>query len=258
MLIKTTNMCGMGCSHCFEDSTPAGTHMTEETFQRTLAFTRRIESPAWKMGIPPLVLLSGGECTEHPDILKFIELVYAEKMQPILISNGLWLNNPELRASILRPEWSSLLIQVTYDERYYPTKPPRVSDPRIAYVDSLTLLLPLGRLARKKGDRALPTKKSPSSFNLRSLTRSLGSFQQAVCMIRARAAMGSSGHCIPSVSNDGDVMAGETRNCWKLGTVDSTEQELTQAVLDMGECNRCGLETGLAPEYRQALGLSVR
>ena len=254
MLIKITNMCHAGCSHCMEDSVPNGPHMSEDTFRRALAFTRRVEEPAWALGVKPLVLLSGGECSEHPEFLKFIELVEQAQMLPLLITNGMWLSDEKLRDAVLRPG-RNIGVQVTNDARYYPTSPTRVDDPRIVYVDSLTLLLPLGRLARKKGERALRTRKAPSSFNLRSVTRALGSFSAAVCMLRARAATGLSGNCIPSISDDGSVMAGETRNCWKLGTVDSTDAALTQAVLDMGACNRCGLESNLTRDQKLAIGL---
>ena len=200
------------------------------------------------------MLLSGGECSEHPEFLKFIELVEQAKMLPLLITNGMWLSDEKLRATVLRPG-RNISVQVTNDARFYPTTPVRVNDPRLVYVDSLTLLLPLGRLARKKGERALPTRKAPTSFNLRSATRALGSFAAAVCMLRERAASGLSGHCVPSISDDGSVMAGETRNCWKLGTVDSTDAALTQAVLDMGACNRCGLESNLTRDQKIAIGL---
>jgi MoaA/NifB/PqqE/SkfB family radical SAM enzyme len=107
MLIKVTNKCSMGCSHCMEDSTVKGEHMTYETFLKALDFTARAEKLAWAAGCLPLVLLSGGECTEHPDIVKLIETVFARGMLPFLISNGAWLADDALRAAILRPAHSS-------------------------------------------------------------------------------------------------------------------------------------------------------
>lgn len=244
----------MGCGHCMEESVPNGPHMSEDTFRRALDFTRRTEAAAWRLGVPPLVLLSGGECSEHPAFLKFIELVEQAKMLPLLITNGMWLADEKLRHEVLRPN-RAISVQVTNDKRYYPSAPVRVQDDRIVYVDSLTVLLPLGRLSRKKGERELPTRKAPSSYNLRSATRALGSFSAAICMLRTRAATGLSGHCIPSISDDGSVMAGETRNCWKLGTVDDNDATLTRAMLNMGACNRCGLETNLTREQKLAIGL---
>src|SRR5262249_2414876 len=115
MLIKITNFCSAGCSHCMEDSTIKGEHMSFATFLQALEFTKRIERLAWGQGCPPMVLLSGGECTEHPDIVKFVEEVVRQKLRPVLITNGMWLANPELKASLLRPEWPHLRVQVTYD-----------------------------------------------------------------------------------------------------------------------------------------------
>lgn len=64
----------MGCGHCMEESTIKGSHMPFETFLRAIEFTRRIERTAWVM-CPPLILLSGGECTEHPEIVRIVEEV---------------------------------------------------------------------------------------------------------------------------------------------------------------------------------------
>jgi hypothetical protein len=255
MLIKITNRCGAGCNHCLENSTPAGEHMTEETFRKALAFTRRAEAKAWAMSCPRHVLLSGGECTEHPDIVRYVEMVFAAGLLPILISNGHWLGNEELRTALLRPEWN-LFVQVTYDSRFYPTAPPRFDDPRITYVESLSVFIPLGRGAKKK-TAGLPMLKGPSSFNLRSMARGLRSFDGAVSMLRMRATAGLAGHCIPSVTHEGFVVAGESRECWRIGTVDSTNDELTAALLAMGECNRCGLEAGLTMEQKRAIGVTT-
>ena len=124
--------------------------------------------------------------------------------------------------------------------------------------DYVPLLIKLGRASRRRPKEDDPRpRSSPASFNLRSLTRSFGSFSKAVAVLRARAATGSSGNCTPSICDNGDVMAGETRNCWKIGTVHSTNEEVTKNILAMGECNRCGLETGLSQEHKRAIGLST-
>jgi hypothetical protein len=252
MLIKVTNFCSMGCSHCMEDSTVQGGHMTRETFLRALDFTRRIEEPVWSV-VAPRILLSGGECTEHPDFLWFLEEVERQRLHPLIITNGMWLSDAKLRDAILRPSRRNLLVQVTNDKRFYPHQPVRVSDPRIVYVDSLTKLVPLGRLGRKRGPFPLPMSKAPTSFNLRSLTRGMGSFASAVQALRIRAATGVSGNCTPNISETGDVLAGETRLCYKVGTVDSTDAELTAAVFNM-RCNACGLVTNLPDSHKAAIG----
>ena len=49
-------------------------------------------------------------------------------------------------------------------------------------------------------------------------------------------------------------MAGETRNCFVIGTVTSSTAELTAVLCNMGACNRCGLETNLTEMQRAAIG----
>ena len=259
MLLKVTNYCSAGCSHCMEDSTVRGAHMPLEIFERALDATQRIEGFAWRQGIPPLILLSGGECTEHPEIAQLVARVFARRWHPLLITNGTWLADVGLRASLLRPsllrpEWKTLRVQVTHDPRFYPTAPPvRLDDRRITYIDSLTALVPLGRLGRKKGPHPLPMKAAPSSFNFRSLVRAHGSIERAVYELRLRAVAGRSGHCIPSISDDGSIVAGETRQCFVIGTVDSSNAALSKAAIEM-RCNACGLVDNLSALHRAAIG----
>lgn len=257
MLIKVTNSCALHCMHCMENSLPSDEHMTEEVFHEALAFTRRIEEPAWGIGAPRLILLSGGEPTEHPDIVKFIEIVIKESLIPVLITNGMFLADENLSREILRPRWRQLMVQVTNDPRYYPKKPPRVEDDRITYVESLSQMITLGRFKPSEDGRVGEImKKAPASFNLRSATRTMRDFSKAICFQRLRAATGFSGHCTPNITHEGDVLVGESRFCWKIGTVKSTNAELTQAVLAMGSCNRCGLEAGLGQAHKRAIGLA--
>lgn len=253
MLIKVTNRCEMGCSHCMENSTIRGEHMTASIFGRALDFTRRAERIAWSVGCPPMILLSGGECSEHPRIVEFVEEVIAQKLVPVLITNGMWLGDEKLRTEILKPG-RPILVQVTNDPRFYPKKPPEFSDERVVYIPALTHLITLGRATRGRSANAgVPSAKAPSSFNLRSLTRSLGNFESAVAMLRVRAMQGLSGQCTPSITDVGDVVAGETRECFRIGTVDSSMKEVAGNLIEM-RCNRCGLVDGLSQEHKQAIG----
>lgn len=238
-----------------EDSTVAGQHMTRETFLAALDLTARLEGSAWNRGIPKLLLLSGGEATEHPDVLWFLETALAAGYKRILITNGMWLDDPELRAKILRPDWTDLMVQVTNDPRFYPRAPKDVptDDPRVVFVPSLTRLVTLGRLKRSRLPAAPPLRRGPTSFNLRSLTRSLGDVREALFMLRARAAMGMSGHCSPSISSDGTIVAGETSNCFPIGDVHSSAAAITRALTGM-QCNKCGLVEELTQEEKLAIG----
>jgi len=247
----------MGCSHCSEDATAKGEHMSLDLFDRALDCAARLEGEARAMMGYPFILLSGGEPTEHPDIEKIIAKVLGDGLTVMLLTNGMWLADEEKKRSILRKEWAypRLLIQVTNDERFYPKKPPRCADQRIgAFVSSLSLMMPLGRFKGNMHDE-VPMRRAPSCFNLRSFTKALGSIQRAISMLRLRGSAGLSGQCVPSISANGDLVVGETRFCYKVGTVDSSLREITEAVLGM-KCHGCGLVNGLSQEQKRAIGES--
>jgi hypothetical protein len=126
-------------------------------------------------------------------------------------------------------------------------------DPRVVFVPSLTVLVTLGRLKRSRLPATPPVRKGPTSFNLRSLTRSLRDVREALFMLRARAAMGMSGNCSPSISSDGTIVAGETSNCFPIGDVHSTAEDVTRALVAM-QCNKCGLVDNLTQEQKLAIG----
>jgi hypothetical protein len=250
----------MGCTHCSEDSTKLGEHMSSETFGKTLDATWKMEALVKDMGLPVFVLFSGGECTEHPDIVKMVEEAMRQGFFVTLVSNGMWLNDPELKAALLRPEWTRprFNVQVTSDVRFYPTAPPQVDDDRLTYVPQITHLISLGRAARKKhfDKKGLADKKAPGSFNFRSLVHATKSIEQSVLQLRMMAYQGKSGWCTPNIDETGTVRAGESRFCATIGTVDSTTAEMAHAVLTMGSCNTCGLEDVLDQAHKRAIGLS--
>jgi len=107
MLVKITTQCSMGCTHCMEEALPEGEHMSLETFKKVLPFIE-----ACYNGIR-IILLSGGEPTNHPDILKIIEMV--KNWNAVLLSNGLFYSGP-LKDPILD---SGITIQVYNDPNYY-------------------------------------------------------------------------------------------------------------------------------------------
>lgn len=257
MLVKITNQCSMGCTHCMEDSRPGtGQHMTRETFIAALDCVRRVEELARQRTGYRFLLFSGGECTEHPQIVEFLDLAHQAGFVPFVLSNGLFLNSPHLAGHILHPD-RDVLVQVTNDPRFYPSAPPHVTqDPRLVNVPELSALLPIGRATRLKDTKGLQALTAPGSFNLRSATRSLGDIREGVAVLRERAVAGkSNGHCTPSIDHEGNFIVGESRLCARVGTVYSSCEEITAGVLRMGSCNACGLESKLDARHRAAIGL---
>jgi len=222
--------------------------MSRETFEKALLFSEMLEvlSPV------RMTLLSGGEPTDHPNILEFIQMAEDRGHFISLLSNGLWLDNEELRDQILSHK---LVIQVTNDPRFYPREPLVFEHPAITYVNSLSVMMPIGRFAGKESEE-VPTRKAPNCFNLRSLTRNLQDAQQAIATLRMRSIHTSiGGWCTPSINVDGTVVAGESNGCHSIGTVASTPEEITRALCSM-KCGNCGLRDRLPLELKRAIGES--
>ena len=231
MLVKITTQCQMGCSHCMEEAMPVGEFMSLDVFQKTLAFMYNT------YGGIKIIMVSGGEPTEHPEIQKILELLKGWNV--ILLSNGLFWENQELRDMILAHD---VMIQVYNDSRYYPRRVEPIHHSKVLYADKINLLTPFGRARGMRSDRM-----SPLCFNLRSLCRVLRDFPEAVMNLRMNGKM-----CSPSIDIHGNVIAGECRSCHKIGTVESSPEEILQNVLSM-TCNRCGLEDNLSEFHLGAI-----
>jgi hypothetical protein len=259
MLVKVTTQCPAGCTHCLEDARPVGEHMSVETFGAVLDFIQTVEGESLGLlGASAPVLLSGGECTENPLLPAFIRMVQDRELMPVLLTNGLWLEDAAKRRELLPPGEPSPLVQVSYDSRYYQREPPRIDDRRVIYCWEETG--PLTTLGRGKTGGALghTPRRSPTSFNFRASVRASQNFAVAVMMMRLQALAGRLwGHCSPSISAQGGVHLGESCLCYQVGTVWDSVETLTQNTLAMKGCNRCRLEDNLTPLERGAIGLPL-
>lgn len=238
MIIRITNKCTMGCSHCMVDaSSPTGEHMSAEMFNKALRISRLLYSH--------VILLSGGEPFEHPAVFEMISETKKRGFIPIVTSNGLFALDHETRQRAQRTE---ALIQVTNDPRYYPRNLEMVrwffDQKRWCFENHITHIFPCRR-TRKAGIES--NRAVPPCFNHRSITRQYD-------IVTAIVSLATQGRfCTPSIDVDGSIRAGETDTCFKIGTVDSTEGELDEALRTM-RCNRCGLVNKLDDEHLAAIG----
>jgi hypothetical protein len=251
MLIRITNRCSMGCSHCFiEGSGPEGEHMDFPTFQKAVM---RI---AGHIGTR-VIIISGGEPLEHPEFFDFMawlrnlgESLGFGSFMPIIASNGLFVLDERLYDKVER---LGMMVQVTNDQRFYPRNLDLVRhkfEPEwISYTDEIQNVVP----CRRTAEGALECNRmSPPCFNLRSATRSLG-LHQALSTLEVNHGR----FCCPSVNIDGTVMAGEMDTCHRIGSVDDAITELEYELATM-QCNECGLRDNLEPRHLEAIGEGER
>ena len=224
MLVKITNRCRMGCSHCLDDAKPDGGHMDPQTFYKALEWCKLDRN----------VMITGGEPTEQPELLHFIRAAKMSELHVVLMSNGMFADNPVFTTMLLETD---VTIQVTNDERYYPRKVKRVNHPRIGYVDKITALTSLGRAKDMESSRAVPY-----CFNLRSLVRATRDLEKSIKVLRMNGRF-----CVPHISHDGNVRAGESNSCYAMGTVWDSQDTLVDGLLKH-DCGLCGLEKNL-PAY---------
>jgi hypothetical protein len=188
--------------------------MTHHTFEQALRFCRRYEPR------PSLVLLSGGEPTEHPRFYDMVRQAGRELKRCVIIvaSNGRWLDDDRVRDRYLD---LGVMFQVTNDPRFYPRPIRIVYHPNLKYEHRIGSVAPQGRAARNNIEG---TRQSPGCFNLRSANLKLR-FGKAIQLLRTQRKF-----CTPAIEPDGSVTAGESTDCQRIGNVWDDEQTLTRGL----------------------------
>lgn len=223
MLVRITHQCHMLCSHCFIQASPNGPHMSLDTFEKVLRF------------IPEFVILSGGEPTEHPQILEILNLLKANGVHVLLLSNGVFLHGPLKNAVLDRVD----CVQITNDPRFYPQHVHPVAHERILWETHIRSVFPIGR-ALTNG--IPPTRLSPSCFNLRSLTKHFKDVRFAINALRVKGKF-----CTPSINIDGTISSGELHCCEPIGSVTDSLEKITDNIRTL-RCRKCGLYKNLTSE----------
>jgi hypothetical protein len=212
---------------------PDGEHMSMETYRQVIKFTKKHDFP--------LILLSGGEPTLHPDLMQMIAFNKKQKIKTFLLSNGTFLKNGQLKQRLLK---SGIEIQVTNDEKYYPVKVPIISHPRVSYEDTLRVINP----CEKTRENNIPvTEKGPTCFNVRSISRHCTMLKQVIIQLRSMT-----NACTPSINIDGTLVAGEADSCAPIGTVWDGGASILNRLQNL-QCTECGLINNLSDIHRDAI-----
>lgn len=77
----------MMCQHCMDDSSPDGGLMDEATFGNALKFA--------KDGDCQIVIISGGEPTEHPEFFDYCRRASRSGIPFAICTNGMWLGDEQ-------------------------------------------------------------------------------------------------------------------------------------------------------------------
>lgn len=255
MLIKITDKCSMGCSHCLSDCNSDGKHMDFELFRKvvTFHFDRAGNSP---------ILISGGEPTEHPMFETFLgylltyktitEVEKSRNLPPITVTtNGLWLSkNMDFIESLekMPTAFQDIMFQVVIDDRYYPIHVDEEilsSSELITVCHNVPAIYPQGRALQNN----IPwDRKSSNCFNVRAIAKQLESptLERIIMMQNLRGHM-----CTPHIDIDGNIRLGESRLCPVCSNIDKTDSEIIDDIRNF-QCHQCDfINEKLPPLYKQ-------
>lgn len=234
MLLSITDRCHMGCIHCSENATPDGRHMEDVIFGQAVNFIKKVK--------PKIILLSGGEPTEHPKVIDYINILKSIG-HVMLLSNGMFVHDPVLLKEVMD---TGIPIQITNDKRYYP-KPlgKRIQCDRVTYETKIRSLSKFGRAIDNWDLLEKPDykRKCPSCFNFRSVCASFEKQEKyELAEVVRFMEFEANKFCQPKICTNGDIVAGEHNVCFKVGHVfDYTWRNIIYNAAYM-KCNKCGEE----------------
>jgi hypothetical protein len=244
MLLKITERCHMGCTHCLEEATPEGNDMSRKTLEDAMKFADN--NGLLKFGM----IISGGECSEHHDfenavsyVVEFVK-THTYFLSVTIATNGVWmLNNPELVDRIINmgDKRHLVQIQVTNDKRFYPIKLEKhkhiFHHKNVEFCDSLDIIDNFGRA--KKNNLECKLRKTPMCTNIRLLAK-----QMPNCTLGEIVDYMTDGKlvlpkiCTPSIDVYGNIKPGESRLCCNVGTIYDKPEDIVNNIRNC-ECDYC-------------------
>jgi len=237
MLLQITNKCFENCSHCMASASPDGQHMTNDTFVKTLDFIHRLQ--------PMNVQITGGEPTSHPDFYDMCLEIRKLSVFVFLESNGSFIYDDEKYEKVSDlVKNKMILLQVRTHPKYYPSYEKVWDNPKIKaltnhFFNDAIRLIPFGRAVKNHHDE-INWKAKPTCGNMFLMSRQTFSFKDAVRKMELNGFF-----CKPTISPSGDIHAGETTECVKIGTVTDSLDQLYDSIKNKIPCNKCNLANNI-------------
>jgi len=255
MMLKITERCTMGCTHCLNNAQPDGKDMTEAVFIDSLNFLKN-------NNVGKFLVLSGGEPTEHRNFDKMMNVLiqWCQQNRGYIMSltittNGENIqNNPEqYRTYIekLKETGTVLTYQVSADVRYYPrriqTHKRIFREPGFVLCDDcVEAIYPKGRALENN----IPWNRiSSQCFNVRALSK-----QGNDSLSEIEYILGSRGKiCTPHIGIDGSIKLGESDLCPPCTSIYDDSNIIMEKIRNF-KCSGCNhINDNLPEEYKKFL-----
>lgn len=240
----------MGCSHCMNSATKDGKHMVWTVYKAALDFVKKYGTP--------IIILTGGEPTEHPDFLDY--LWYALKTCPdnivCVTTNGLWMQeNPDIITTYLKEFGERLMIQVTSVKKYYPVhidlSLPVFNQEGVFVFTEIDRIYPQGRAK----DNNIPWFANGSKcINPILFAKQFGhgGLKNMTSMMMLKGMS-----CSPDIGIDGSIRLGESDLCPPVSTIYKSEKEILDDFVNF-RCNKCDfINKKLSKEVKKCLNWNL-
>lgn len=274
MLIQITNKCLMGCRHCLNNSTPDGGHMSLSTWNMCVKHAKDVETK--------VVLISGGEPTEHPNWDLIVEEACKNFWHVVITTNGMWIDTPKeaVMLDILRKH-DNCSAQITSNGVYYPRhdqmcttirkfkqrlknsplREMRTSEfnPIDVCIDTDIRLVPLGRAATDEMCLRLweSDHTATASCLMGALVAAQIDYKSAVAILERRGYF-----CRPRINYKGEIAWSESALCPGFATVNDTFEDIVKKVKVWLPCCKCRgwdrVKNSTDPKYIQARAILGR
>jgi len=239
MILRITNKCTMGCSHCFIDNaSPTGSHMDESTFIECLCFAKKCQAKS--------LIISGGEPFEHPKLFDFLRLAMNAGFPAIIVAtNGTFASNENLYNQATNPEFNNVMFQVTNDSRFYPQN---VNSIKSKFEGKkwffIQRIQKIHRCNRTEKNKIITDPPTSTCCNIRSIFNEVKKLDVAIQILENVLQK----FCKPSINTDGSIAVGEKDTCFKIGHV-SDDIERIEAMLHAMQCDNCNISIQESRRY---------
>lgn len=258
MLLKITEKCSAGCTHCLSDCTPDGGHMPDYVLDRALIFIT-----GFKLGCT--ITVTGGEPTEHPEFMKVMQKIIdwtkTYRRVPFyaitITSNGFWVVDHQDEAmSLVEQSDDDVKInwQISTDSRYYTKKLDTTKHiwRKKGFVlceDCVQMIDYMGRARKNQVEGKRKT--ASSCFNLRAIAKQLRERNDKIELKDVITYMESTGHfCTPEIRINGDICPGESDLCPPISSVWASPDDVLERLINC-KCAECKTNLSLPEIYRK-------
>ena len=256
MMIKFTERCTMGCTHCLNNATPDGKDMELSVLKDTLNFLKEN-----KLGRFHLII-TGGEPTEHRDFDVMMNEMFTFNKETkhfavvTVTTNGeIVQNDPERFKGYIKKAYESgfrLMFQVSADKRYYPRR--IETHKRIFREEGFLLcdnciehMYPQGRALENHYSWE---SKCSKCFNVRAISHQISDTSTLYDIESVLTSRGK--FCTPHIGIDGTIKLDESDLCTPCASIYDDMITIMEKIRNF-QCHKCDHINKNLPDIYKAL-----